>query len=57
MHHPTDRIIHITAFFTPVVEHWLVQEIAQWVITTLMMIIMMIIIIKMMMMMMMMIQY
>ena len=23
MHHPTDRIAHITAFVTPVVEHWL----------------------------------
>ena len=22
MHHPTDRITHITAFVTPVVEHW-----------------------------------
>ena len=31
MHHPTDRIIHITAFVTPVVEHWLEREIAQWV--------------------------
>ena len=31
MHHPTDRIIHTTAFGTPVVEHWLEQEIAQWV--------------------------
>ena len=31
MHHPTDRIIHTTAFVTPVVEHWLEQEIAQWV--------------------------
>ena len=31
MHHPTDRIIHTTAFVTPVVEHWLVREIAQWV--------------------------
>ena len=31
MHHPTDRIAHITAFVTPVVEHWLEQEIAQWV--------------------------
>ena len=26
MHHPTDRIAH-----TPVVEHWLEREIAQWV--------------------------
>ena len=31
MHHPTDRITHTTAFVTPVVEHWLEQEIAQWV--------------------------
>ena len=31
MHHPTDRIVHTTAFVTPVVEHWLEQEIAQWV--------------------------
>ena len=31
MHHPTDRIIHTTAFVTPVVEHWLEQVIAQWV--------------------------
>ena len=31
MHHPTDRIAHTTALVTPVVEHWLEQEIAQWV--------------------------
>ena len=31
MHHPTDRITHTTAFVTPVVEHWLEQEMAQWV--------------------------
>ena len=31
MHHPRDRITHTTAFVTPVVEHWLEQEIAQWV--------------------------
>ena len=30
MHHPTDRIAHTTAFDTPVVEHWLEREIAQW---------------------------
>ena len=30
MHHPTDRIPHTTAFVTPVVKHWLEQEIAQW---------------------------
>ena len=29
MHHPTDRITH--TFVTPVVEHWLDREIAQWV--------------------------
>ena len=31
MHHPTDRIAHTTAFVTPVVEHSLEREIAQWV--------------------------
>ena len=31
MHHPTDMIAHTTAFVTPVVEHWLEREIAQWV--------------------------
>ena len=31
MHHPTDRIAHTTAFGTPVVEHWLERELAQWV--------------------------
>ena len=31
MHHPTDRIAHIMAFVTPVVENWQEQEIAQWV--------------------------
>ena len=31
MHHPTDRIEHTTAFVTPVVEHRLEREIAQWV--------------------------
>ena len=31
MYHPTDRIAHTTAFVTPVVEHWLEREIAQWV--------------------------
>ena len=31
MHHPTDRIAHTTAFVTPVMEHWLEREIAQWV--------------------------
>ena len=31
MHHPTDRIIHTTAFVTLFVEHWLEQEIAQWI--------------------------
>ena len=28
MNHPIDRIAHTTAFVTPVVEHWLEQEIA-----------------------------
>ena len=27
MHHPKDRIAHTMAFVTPVVEHWLEQEI------------------------------
>ena len=31
MHHTTDRIAHTMAFVTPVVEHWLEREIAQWV--------------------------
>ena len=31
MHNPIERIIHPTAFVTPVVEHWLEREIAQWV--------------------------
>ena len=31
MHHSTDRITHTTASVTPVVEHWLEREIAQWV--------------------------
>ena len=31
MHHPTNRIAHTTAFVTPVVEHWLEREVAQWV--------------------------
>ena len=31
MHHPTDRITHTTAFVTPIMEHWLEREIAQWV--------------------------
>ena len=30
MHHPTDRIAHITAFVTPVVEHWLRREIEEY---------------------------
>ena len=29
--HPTDRIVYTTASVTPVVKHWLVREIAQWV--------------------------
>ena len=31
MYHPTDRIIHTTVFVTPVMEHWLEQEITHWV--------------------------
>ena len=31
VHHPTDRITHITAFVTPVVEHLLERDIAKWV--------------------------
>ena len=31
MNHPTYRIAHTTVFVTPVVEHWLEREIAQWV--------------------------
>ena len=31
---PTDRITHAPAFVTPVVVHWLEQEIAQWVLPT-----------------------
>ena len=31
MHHPIDRITHITAFVTPFMEHRLEREIAQWV--------------------------
>ena len=31
IYHSTDRITHTTAFVTPVVEHWLEWEIAQWV--------------------------
>ena len=27
----TDKITHTTTFVTPVMEHWLVREIAQWV--------------------------
>ena len=31
MHHPTYRIAHTTVFVTPVMDHWLEREIAQWV--------------------------
>ena len=31
MHHLTDRIVHTTVFVTPIVEHWLEREIAQWI--------------------------
>ena len=30
INNPTDRIAHTMTFVTPVVEHWLEQEIAQW---------------------------
>ena len=30
MHHPTDRMIHTTAFVLPDMEHWLERGIAQW---------------------------
>ena len=29
MHHPTDWIVHTTAFVTPVVEHWLSDRSAE----------------------------
>ena len=31
MHHPTDRMVHITAFVKTVVENWLELEIVQWI--------------------------
>ena len=31
VHQPKDRIAHTNAFVTPVVEHWMEQEIAQWI--------------------------
>ena len=31
MHNPTDRMTYTRAFVTPVVEHWLERDIAQWV--------------------------
>ena len=31
MHNSTDRTPHTMAFVTPVVEHWLEQDITQWV--------------------------
>ena len=31
IYHPTQRIAHIMAFVTPVIEIWLQLEIAQWV--------------------------
>ena len=31
MHQHTNRITHTTTFVSPVVEHWLEREIAQWV--------------------------
>ena len=29
--YPTDMTVHIMSFVTPVMEHWLEREIAQWV--------------------------
>ena len=31
MHHPTNRMTHTTAFVTLDMDHWLEQEIAQWI--------------------------
>ena len=31
MHHLTYRLAHTKAFVTPVMEHWLEREIAEWV--------------------------
>ena len=31
MHQPTNRITHTTAFVIPVMDHWVGEEIAQWV--------------------------
>ena len=31
MHNSIDRIEHTMAFVTPVVEHWVEREIAQWI--------------------------
>ena len=31
MHHPTDRISHITAIVSPVVEHEMARDVSQWV--------------------------
>ena len=31
MYNPTDRIAYTMAFVTPDVEHWLEQEVVQWV--------------------------
>ena len=31
MHHATYRIVHTTTFVTPIMEHWLEWEIAQWI--------------------------
>ena len=32
IYHPKDRIVYITAFVTPAVEHWIEHKIAQWTI-------------------------
>ena len=45
MHHPKDRIAHTTAFVTPVVEHWLEREIAQWVIVTVVVVVIVVVVI------------
>ena len=31
MHRPTGTTVHTSAFVTPIVKHWLVQDIAAWV--------------------------
>ena len=31
MHHPTDMIVYVTAYIPQFVDHWMEQEVAQWV--------------------------